>query len=132
VGLLTALVLLAAAVATLAIANTLALAVAERTREFGLLRAVGMTARQLGAMVRWESVIVAVSGAVLGLSLGVGVGAALARAVTVHQAGVATVALPVRQLLVDLVLAAAAGLVAAAAPAHRAARLDLLTAIGIE
>jgi hypothetical protein len=56
----------------------------------------------------------------------------LARAVTVHQAGVATVALPVRQLLVDLVHAAAAGLVAAAAPAHRAARLDLLTAIGIE
>jgi ABC-type antimicrobial peptide transport system permease subunit len=56
----------------------------------------------------------------------------LARAVIVQQAGVATVALPVRQLLVDLVLAAAAGLVAAAAPAHRAARLDLLTAIGIE
>jgi putative ABC transport system permease protein len=131
-GLLTALVLLAAAVATLGIANTLALAVVERTREFGLLRAVGMTARQLAAMVRWESVITAVSGALLGLSLGIGVGAALARAVTVQQAGVATIALPARQLLVDLVLAGTAGLVAAAIPAHRAARLDLLTAIGTE
>jgi putative ABC transport system permease protein len=131
-GLLTALVLLAAAVATLGIANTLALAVAERTREFGLLRAVGMTARQLGAMVRWESLITAVSGALLGLALGVGVGAALARAVTVQQAGVATIALPARQLLVDLVLAGTAGLVAAAIPAHRAARLDLLTAISVE
>jgi putative ABC transport system permease protein len=131
-GLLTALVLLAAAVATLGIANTLALAVAERTREFGLLRAVGMTARQLAAMVRWESVITAVSGALVGLTLGIGVGAAVARAVTVQQAGVATVTLPASQLLVDLVLAGTAGLVAAAIPAHRAARLDLLTAISTE
>jgi putative ABC transport system permease protein len=131
-GLLTALVLLAAAVATLGIANTLALAVAERTREFGLLRAVGMTARQLATMVRWESVIVAISGALLGLTVGVGVGAALAHAITVQQAGVATIAVPARQLLVDLVLAGTAGLVAAAVPAHRAARLELLTAIGAE
>jgi putative ABC transport system permease protein len=131
-GLLTALVLLAAAVATLGIANTLALAVVERTREFGLLRAVGMTARQLAAMVRWESVITAVSGALLGLTLGIGVGAALARAVTIQQAGVATITLPTSRLLVDLVLAGTAGLVAAAVPAHRAARLDLLTAIGTE
>jgi putative ABC transport system permease protein len=131
-GLLTALALLAAAIATLGIANTLALAVVERTREFGLLRAVGMTGRQLAAMVRWESVITAVAGALLGLALGVGVGAALARAVTVQQAGVATITLPAGQLLADLVLAATAGVVAAAVPAHRAARLDLLTAIGIE
>jgi putative ABC transport system permease protein len=131
-GLLTALVLLAAAVATLGIANTLALAVVERTREFGLLRAVGMTAHQLAAMVRWESVITAVSGALLGLTLGIAVGAALAHAVTLQQAGVATIALPARQLLVDLVLAGTAGLLAAAIPARRAARLDLLTAIGTE
>jgi putative ABC transport system permease protein len=131
-GLLTALVLLAAAIATLGIANTLALAVVERTREFGLLRAVGMSARQLAAMVRWESVITAVSGALLGLALGAGVGAALARAVTVQQAGVATVTLPAGQLLVDLALAGTAGVVAAAVPAHRAARLDLRTAIGID
>ncbi len=131
-GLLTALAVLAAAIATMGIANTLALAVAERTREFGLLRAVGMTARQVGAMVRWESVITAVSGALLGLTLGVGVGAALARAVTLQQAGVATITLPASQLLVDLALAGTAGLVAAAVPAHRAARLDLLTAIGME
>ncbi|HEX8133499.1 MAG TPA: ABC transporter permease [Actinomycetes bacterium] len=131
-GLLTALALLAAAIATLGIANTLALAVVERTREFGLLRAVGMTGRQLAAMVRWESVITAVAGALLGLALGVGVGAALARAVTVQQAGVATITLPAGQLLADLVLAATAGVVAAAVPAHRAARLDPLTAIGVE
>jgi len=131
-GLLTALVLLAAAVATLGIANTLALAVAERTREFGLLRAVGMTARQLAAMIRWESVITAVSGALLGLTVGIGAGAAVARAVTVQQAGVATITLPASQLLVDLVLAGTAGLLAAAVPAHRAARLDVLTAIGVE
>jgi putative ABC transport system permease protein len=131
-GLLTALVLLAAAIATLGIANTLALAVVERTRELGLLRAVGMTARQLAAMVRWESVITAVSGALLGLTLGIAVGAALARAVTIRQAGVATITLSASQLLLDLALAGAAGLVAAAIPARRAARLDLLTAIGIE
>jgi putative ABC transport system permease protein len=106
--------------------------VVERTRELGLLRAVGMTARQLGAMIRWESVITAISGALLGLSLGVAAGAAVARAVTVQQAGVATVALPAGQLLVDLALAGTAGLVAAAVPAHRAARLDLRTAIGLE
>jgi putative ABC transport system permease protein len=131
-GLLTALVLLAAAVATLGIANTLALAVTERTRELGLLRAVGMTARQLAAMVGWESAITAVSGALLGLTLGIGVGAAVARAVTIQQAGVATITLPAGRLLVDLLLAGTAGLVAAAIPAHRAARLDPLTAIGTE
>jgi putative ABC transport system permease protein len=131
-GLLTALGLLAAAVATLGIANTLALAVTEGTREFGLLRAVGMTARQLAAMIRWESVITAVSGALLGLTVGSGVGAAVARAVTVQQAGMATITLPASQLLVDLVLAGTAGLLAAAVPAHRAARLDLRTAIGID
>jgi putative ABC transport system permease protein len=131
-GLLTALGLLAAAVATLGIANTLALAVTEGTREFGLLRAVGMTARQLAAMIRWESVITAVSGALLGLTVGIGIGAAVARAVTVQQAGMATITLPASQLLVDLVLAGTAGLLAAAVPAHRAARLDLRTAISID
>src|SRR5918993_973386 len=108
-GLLTALGLLAAAVATLGIANTLALAVTEGTREFGLLRAVGMTARQVAAMIRWESVITAVSGALLGLTVGIGVGAAVARAVTVQQAGMATITLSASQLLVDLVLAGTAG-----------------------
>jgi putative ABC transport system permease protein len=131
-SLLTALALLAAAIATLGIANTLALAMVERTRELGLLRAVGMTAGQLAAMIRWESVITAVSGALLGLGLGVAVGAALARAVTIQQAGVATITLPTGQLLIDLTLAGTAGVVAAAVPAHRAARLDPLSAIGVE
>jgi putative ABC transport system permease protein len=131
-GLLTALVLLAVGIATLGIANTLALAVFERTREFGLLRAVGMTARQLAGMVCWESVIIAVSGALLGTTLGAGLGAALASAITVQQAGVATIVLPARQLLADLALASTAGLIAAAVPARRAARLSPLTAIGAE
>ena len=131
-GLLTALVLLAVGIATLGIANTLALAVFERTREFGMLRAVGMTARQLAAMVCWESAIIAISGALLGTTLGAGLGAALASAITVQQAGVATIVLPARQLLVDLALASTAGLVAAAVPAWRAARLNPLTAIGAE
>jgi putative ABC transport system permease protein len=131
-GLLTALVLLAVGIATMGIANTLALAVLERTREFGMLRAVGMTARQLAAMVRWESAIVAISGALLGTTLGAALGAALASAITVQQAGTATIVLPARQLLVDLALASSAGLVAAALPARRAARLSPLTAIGME
>jgi putative ABC transport system permease protein len=122
----------AAGLATPGIANTLALAVVERTREFRLLRAVGMTARQLAAMVRWESLITAASRALLGLGLGIAVGAALARAVTIQQAGVATIALPASRLLVDLALAGTAGLVAGAVPARRAARLDPLTAIGTE
>src|SRR6266542_1759058 len=131
-GLLTALVLLAVGIATLGIANTLALAVFERTREFGLLRAVGMPARQLAAMVCWESAIIAVSGALLGTTLGAGLGAALASAITVQQAGVATIVLPARQLLVDLALPSTAGLIAATVPARRAARLNLLTAISAE
>jgi putative ABC transport system permease protein len=131
-GLLTALVLLAVGIATLGIANTLALAVFERTREFGMLRAVGMTARQLAAMVCWESVIIAVSGALLGTALGACLGAALASAITLQQAGVATIVLPARELLVDLALASTAGLIAAAIPARRAARLSPLTAIGVE
>lgn len=131
-GLLTALVLLAMGIATLGIANTMALAVSERTREFGLLRAVGMTARQVAAMVCWESVIITVSGALLGTAVGIGLGAALASAITVQQAGIATIVLPARQLLLDLALASTAGLVAAAVPARRAARLDLLTAVGAE
>ena len=130
-GLLTALVLLAVGIATLGIANTLALAVFERTREFGLLRAVGMTARQLAAMVCWESAIIAISGALLG-TIGAGLGAALASAITVQQAGTATIILPARQLLVDLALASTARLIAAAVPARRAALLSPLTAIAVE
>jgi putative ABC transport system permease protein len=90
-----------------------------------------MTARQLAAMVRWEPAIIAVSGALFGTTLGAGLGAALASAITVQQAGVATIVLPVRQLLADLALASTAGLIAAAVPARRA-RLSPLTAIGAE
>jgi len=63
-------------------------------REFGMPRAVGMTARQLAAMVGWKSVIIAVSGALLGTTLGGGLGAALASAITAQQAGTATIVPP--------------------------------------
>jgi putative ABC transport system permease protein len=129
-GLLTALVVLAVAIGVLGIANTLALSVFERTRELGLLRAVGMTARQLAAMVRWESLMVGLSGAAAGTGLGAALGAALAVTLTSQQTGAATVDLPVERLLAYLALGALAGLLAAAGPARRAARMRVLDAIG--
>ena len=73
-GLVTVLLLLAVLIALLGIVNTLALSVFERTRELGMLRAVGMTRGQVRAMVRWESVVISVMGAILGAGLGIGLG----------------------------------------------------------
>jgi putative ABC transport system permease protein len=131
-GLLTGLVVLAVAIGMLGIANTLALSVFERTRELGLLRAVGMTARQLAAMIRWESLIVALSGAAAGTILGSALGAAIAAAVTSQQTGAATVDVPAGRLAAYLLLGGLVGLLAAAAPARRASRMRVLDAIGME
>src|SRR5260370_16176647 len=95
-GLVTALLALAIIIALLGIANTLALSVVERTRELGLLRAIGMRRGQLAPMIAAEPVIIAVIGAVLGIALGLGLGTALAYAVT--RAQQATVVVPVTQL----------------------------------
>ncbi|WP_051969820.1 ABC transporter permease [Kitasatospora azatica] len=122
-----ALLALAVLIALLGIANTLTLAVHERTRELGLLRAVGQTRAQLRAMVRWESVLVAAFGSVGGLGLGAFLGWALVKAS--DSAGTGSFALPPTQLAVVLLAGLLAGAVAGLRPARRAARLDVLRAI---
>ncbi len=123
----TVLLLLAVVIALLGIVNTLALSVFERTRELGLLRAVGMTRRQIRAMVRWESVMIAGMGTVLGAGLGVGLGVTLVRALA--DDGLDRLAVPVGQLLGYVAAAAVAGVLAAIGPARRAAKVDVLKAV---
>ena len=129
-NLITALLVLAVIIALLGIVNTLALSVAERTREIGLLRAIGMRRGQVGQLVAAEAVIIAVLGAVLGTALGLGLGAALAAAITRSQQ--LTVAIPAGQIVAYVAAAAAAGLLAAIAPARRAARMNMIAAIAAE
>lgn len=121
---------LAVVIAVLGIVNTLALSVIERTREVGLLRAVGLSRRQLRLMVRLEAVIVAVLGAVLGVAMGLAFGIALQRAIA--DQGIDVLDIPWLRLALFVALAAVAGVLAAVLPARRAARLDVLTAIGAE
>jgi putative ABC transport system permease protein len=121
---------LAIIIALLGIVNTLALSVVERTRELGLMRAIGMRRGQLAQLVAAESVIIAVMGAVLGSALGLAFGAALAEAFTRSQQ--ATVSIPVTQIAAYIVVTALAGVLAAIAPARRAARLNILEAIAAE
>jgi putative ABC transport system permease protein len=129
-NLVTALLVLAVIVALLGIVNTLALSVVERTRELGLLRAIGVRRGQLAQMIAAESVIIAIIGAVLGAALGLGLGAALADAFT--RAQQATVVISPGQVIAYIVAAALAGVPAAIAPARRAARLNVLDAIAAE
>jgi putative ABC transport system permease protein len=129
-NLITGLLFLAVVIAVLGIVNTLALSVLERTREIGLVRALGMTRGQTRSMVRWESVLIALIGAVLGLAVGVGLGVALANAL--HDLGIDHVAVPGGNLLLYAVVAGVLGVLAAVFPAMRAARLDVLQAISAE
>ena len=121
---------LAVIIAVLGIINTLALSVIERTREVGLLRAVGLSRSQLRTMVRLESVIVAVLGATLGVGMGLIFGVALQRAIA--DQGVEVLSIPWVSVVIFFVFAAVAGVLAAVVPARRAARLDVLKAIGAE
>jgi putative ABC transport system permease protein len=130
VALFSGLLGLAVVIAVIGIANTLSLSIVERTREIGLLRAVGLTRRQTRRMVRWEAIIVAVFGALLGVLVGSGLG--WATVFSLADDGLGTFALPVGQLLVWLALAAIAGVVAAAGPARTAARMNVLEAISYE
>jgi putative ABC transport system permease protein len=129
-GLVSALLALSIIIALFGIVNTLALSVFERTRELGLLRAVGMARRQVRSMIRGESVIIAVLGAVLGLGVGVLFGWAIVSGL--NDQGITHVVVPGGQLVVYVILAAIAGVVAAVFPARRAARLDVLAAISTD
>lgn len=126
-GLVTVLLLLAVVIALLGIVNTLALSVFERTRELGLLRAVGMTRSQVRAMVRWESVVISVIGALVGAGLGVALGAALTRALA--DEGLEKIAIPGGQLGLYVLAAAVAGVVAAIGPSRSASNVDVLRAV---
>jgi len=129
-GLVYVLLALAILIALIGMVNTLMLSVFERTREIGLLRAVGMTRRQVREMIRSEAVIIGLLGGVLGIVRGTVLGAALAYAL--RNNGVTTVSVPVTSLIAFVALSAALGLAAAAWPARRAARLDVLAAIATE
>ncbi|HEX3089734.1 MAG TPA: FtsX-like permease family protein [Ilumatobacteraceae bacterium] len=129
-NLIYALLGLAIVIALIGITNTLALSIFERTRELGLLRAIGMTRSQLRATVRWESMIIALFGTALGLSIGLFFGWSMVHALADKGFGVFVV--PATSLAVVAVIAAIAGVVAALLPARRAARLDVLGAIATQ
>ncbi len=120
---------LAVVVSLLGIVNTLALSVVERTREIGLLRAAGMTRRQVRRMVRWESVLTALVGAGLGIVAGLAIAGILT--MLMSEWGLAFV-LPVGILVAIALVAVAAGVVAAVIPARRAGRMDVLAAVTVD
>ncbi len=118
-------------IALMGIANTLSLSIHERTRELGLLRAVGQTRRQLRSMVRGEAFVVALFGTVGGVGLGMFLGWAMVQAISTAE-GLGSFVLPAGQLAVVLALGALVGIVAAVRPARRAAKLDVLEAIATD
>jgi putative ABC transport system permease protein len=121
---------LAVIIALIGIANTLALSVHERTRELGLLRAVGMTRRQVRTLVRWESVMIASMGTAIGLGLALAGSWAIVQALA--DEGVSEVVVPTGRLTVIVAASVIAGVAAALGPARRAARLDVLRAVAAE
>jgi len=126
-----AMLALSIVIALMGIANTLALSIHERTRELGLLRAVGQTRPQLRSMVRWESVIIAVFGTVGGIGLGLFLAWGLVTGLVSSGDG-ASFTTPVAQLAVITLIGGLAGVLAGLLPARRAARLDVLAAISSE
>ncbi|UQU68114.1 ABC transporter permease [Couchioplanes caeruleus] len=118
---------LAILIAVLGVVNTLALSVLERTRELGLLRAVGLSRAQTMRMVTVEAVVISVFGALLGVTVGAGMGTAVTRAL--HSDGITELVLPWTRMGTYLLLAALVGVIAAVLPAIRAARLNVLGAI---
>ncbi|MYR23758.1 FtsX family ABC transporter permease [Streptomyces sp. SID6137] len=121
---------LAIVIAVLGVVNTLALSVVERTREIGLLRAIGLGRRQLRRMIRLESVVIAVFGAVLGLALGLVWGVCMQRVLALR--GLTAFAIPWGTIVAVVVGSAVVGVVAAALPALRASRMNVLAAIAHE
>jgi putative ABC transport system permease protein len=129
VNLVYALLGLAVIISLFGIANTLALSIHERTRELGMLRAIGMSRRQVRTMVRYEAVITALIGAILGMVLGVIFATLIAQ--PLKDEGF-TLSYPIGSLVVLLVLAGLAGVFAAIPPARRASRLDVLQSLQYE
>lgn len=123
-----ALLALGVIISTLGIVNTLGLSVMERTREIGLLRAVGLTRRQLRRMVRLEAVVIAVLGSLLGVLLGLVFGYALVKVLP----DIPVLAIPWWQLAAFVAAAAVVGVISAIGPARRAARMNVLTAVAAE
>lgn len=127
VNLITVILILAVLIGLVGIVNTLALSVLERTREIGLLRALGMSRGQIKAMIRHESVIVALLGAVAGVIVGLFLAWAMQHSLV--DQGLTILRIPVSTLIAYLVAAGACGVVAGILPARRAAELDVLAAI---
>jgi putative ABC transport system permease protein len=121
---------LAIIVAILGVVNTLALSVVERTREIGLMRAIGLSRRQLRRMIRMESVVIALFGALLGLGLGMGWGATAQKLLALE--GLKVLEIPWPTLITVFLGSALVGLVAALIPAFRAGRMNVLNAIATE
>jgi putative ABC transport system permease protein len=128
--LIVVLLTLAIIIALLGIANTIALSVLERTRELGLLRAVGMRRRQVSSAIRWESAIISLFGTVLGLGVGLLGGWGITR--SLRDEGFEAFAIPFGSLIVIALVAGFLGLIAALIPAYRAARMNVLDAISTE
>jgi putative ABC transport system permease protein len=128
-NLLYVLLALSVVVSLLGMVNTLVLSVFERTREIGMLRAVGMSRRAVRRMVRHESIITALIGAALGMPLGIAAAALVTRAMSTYEVGFSP---PIVPLPVFALVAIAAGVAAAVIPARRAGRLDVLRALQCE
>ncbi len=127
VAIIIVLLMLAVVIALFGIANTLALSIIERTRELGLLRAVGMTRRQLRTTVRWEAVMTSLFGTLLGLAIGLFFGWAIVEAL--KDEGLNAFVVPFVPFVLIVVIAFVAGVVAAILPAYRASKLNILDAI---
>jgi putative ABC transport system permease protein len=121
---------LAIIVAVLGVINTLALSVVERTREIGLMRAIGLSRRQLRRMIRLESVVIALFGAFLGLGLGMGWGATAQKLLALE--GLNVLEIPWGTIIGVFIASAFVGLLAALIPAFRAGRMNVLNAIATE
>jgi putative ABC transport system permease protein len=126
-GLIYALLALAIIVSLFGIVNTLVLSISERTRELGMLRAIGTSRKQVKRIVRWEAVITSLIGAVLGVIMGVILAVLFTRPLDDF-----TLSIPVVTLLLMFVLAGIAGVGAAVLPARRASKLDVLEALAYE
>ena len=129
VNLVYALLLLAILISLFGIANTLALSIHERTRELGMLRAIGMSRRQVRTMIRYEAVITALIGAIIGMVLGLIFAALIAQ--PLKDEGF-TLSYPIGSLIFLLIFAAVIGVLAAILPARRASRLDVLESLQYE